>query len=887
MEGQQPPGGRARGRGRSTSRPDRSQPPQQQQAWVRPGVPPQQSESSYGPPTSRGVVRTPMPHQSSQGDRAPGQQQQPSTSTSVGGGDAAATRSMGRGAMRGNKMIVPEIFTRPEHTRNSKKGTIGQPINLEANFFKILNAPDWCLFQYRVDFAPEEDRNAVRKGLLRLHKDRLGTYIFDGTVMYTCNRYANVSTTESMKLTSKRESDDATIEISVRLVGEMSKGDPHYLQLYNILLRRGLEHLRLQLVGRNYFDARAKIEIREFRLELWPGYQTSIRQHERNILMGVEITSKVMRQETLLDILNNVRQRVDSGDLQAACRAEVIGLTVLTDYNNNTYRVEDIDFGHNPQSSFKITKGGKETETTYIDYYRQKYNITIRNRSQPLLITRPSIRDRRAGKDKDQDICLIPELCRATGLTDSMRSDYKLMAALGEHTRLKPNGRIDRLMAFNRRLLAQPEVVKEFDQWQLRLDTQLVQVPARVLPIENMLFANKNESAGRQVEWGRCLQKAKHIVSTRMSDWVLVFPNRIRRDADTFFHNIMEVARGMQFSVNQPVMRELRGDGARDYVEELESIMRQKNPQLVCCIAPRQRADVYAAIKQKCCVDRPVPSQVVLSKNISSKISMSVATKIAVQMSCKIGGAPWSLHFGFKNLEGGIMIVGFDVCHDPNRRGTDYGAMVASLDPGMSRYFSAVTAHKNNEELTNEFTSNMIKAIRKYAELNSNTFPARIIIYRDGVGDGQIPYVVDHELKHLREHLDKFYAQNPVKMAFIIVTKRINVRLFLNKRDNPPPGTVVDDVITNPSRYDFFLVSQFVRNGSVSPSAYNVIYDTVGFDVSAIQQLTYRLTHMYFNYCSTIRVPAPCQYAHKLAFLVAQSIHKSPSSHLENLLYFL
>lgn len=45
--------------------------------------------------------------------------------------------------------------------------------------------------------------------------------------------------------------------------------------------------------------------MRECNLELWPGYVSSIRQHERDILMCVEIVTKVMRIETLLDILNN------------------------------------------------------------------------------------------------------------------------------------------------------------------------------------------------------------------------------------------------------------------------------------------------------------------------------------------------------------------------------------------------------------------------------------------------------------------------------------------------------------------------------------------------------------------------------------------------------
>ena len=37
-------------------------------------------------------------------------------------------------------------------------------------------------------------------------------------------------------------------------------------------------------------------------------------------------------------------------------------------------------------------------------------------------------------------------------------------------------------------------------------------------------------------------------------------------------------------------------------------------------------------------------------------------------------------------------------------------------------------------------------------------------------------------------------------------------------------------------------------------------------------QLTYKMTHLYFNWPGTVRVPMPCQYAHKLTFLVGESI---------------
>ena len=74
-------------------------------------------------------------------------------------------------------------------------------------------------------------------------------------------------------------------------------------------------------------------------------------------------------------------------------------------------------------------------------------------------------------------------------------------------------------------------------------------------------------------------------------------------------------------------------------------------------------------------------------------------------------------------------------------------------------------------------------------------------------------------------------------------------------------------------RYDFFLVSQSVNQGTVNPTSYNVVKDTSGLLPKHIQALIYKLTHLYYNWPGTVRVPAPCQYAHKLAFLVSNDMH--------------
>lgn len=110
----------------------------------------------------------------------------------------------------------------------------------------------------------------------------------------------------------------------------------------------------------------------EFSLEIWPGYETSIRQHEKDILVCAEITHKVMRRETVYDILRRSSSRPERH--QEDFRMNVLGLIVLTDYNNKTYRINDVDFAQTPRATFSC----KGNDVTFVEYYL-KVRIANRN----------------------------------------------------------------------------------------------------------------------------------------------------------------------------------------------------------------------------------------------------------------------------------------------------------------------------------------------------------------------------------------------------------------------------------------------------------------------------------------------------------------------------
>uniref|UniRef100_A0A6P7G3R5 LOW QUALITY PROTEIN: piwi-like protein Siwi n=1 Tax=Diabrotica virgifera virgifera TaxID=50390 RepID=A0A6P7G3R5_DIAVI len=114
----------------------------------------------------------------------------------------------------------------------------------------------------------------------------------------------------------------------------------------------------------------------------------------------------------------------------------------------------------------------------------------------------------------------------------------------------------------------------------------------------------------------------------------------------------------------------------------IENVSARMDPTLIMCVLSTNHADRYQSIKKKCSVDRRIPSQIVLRKNLTSKGVMSIATKVAIQLNCKIGGAPWSIVMPLSN----VMVVGYDACRDTLKKQGSFAAMLARLDRAMTRY---------------------------------------------------------------------------------------------------------------------------------------------------------------------------------------------------------
>jgi len=805
-----------------------------------------------------------------------------SSSGDGGNGRGTAVKCVGRGARWGRPLDTPAYLRTIPSNCPSKQGTAGTKVQLKTNYFTIRQKPNWRLYQYRVEMTPDIDYIRDRKRLV-YQNEELKSIWFDGTILYSINLLCNQD--EGLTFTSTMRTDNSTVTVKVYLVGEVDPTSLTYLQFLNIVVGGLMHKLKLKKIGRDFYDTEAVVrdpKLMKYKLELYPGYVTNFRQHEHQILLGVEIAHKICRVDTVYDQMEKLKTTSRGvGNIKDRIEKELIGQVIITKYNQKTYRIEEVRMDMSPSSEFEDTKGNK---VKFYEYYDRRWGIKIEDLKQPLIVSTP--KEKEVDGKKRPPIQLVPELCYMTGISDEQRNDFHFMKILGEYTRVGPQKKTQSLEKFAERVNTTEQIKEDLEKWNLKFSNKLTELTGRVLDPEQIIGSKSSTSyQSSNADWGRALSKWTCQSVVPLKKWVVIVPNNIKANLDNFLDSLMKVFPGIGMTVSRPKIETISGSKMGDYVFAMDTWSEKRPELLMVCVPNNKSVDLYSAIKTKCCVKSPIPSQVITGTIMGKeKGLMSVATKVALQMNCKLGGELWAVKIPLKNA----MVVGFDVYHDTLQKNKSVGALVASLNQTFTKYHSETEFHETGgiREMSGTICGMMSRALSAYQKAN-DSLPSVVILYRDGVGDGQIPIVLETEVKALKLALAQF--DEKIALTFIIVSKRINTKFFTARKpeQNPNSGTVIDDVVTLPERYDFFLVSQSVREGTVNPTSYNVICDTYGLKPDHVQRLTYKLTHLYYNWPGTVRVPAPVQYAHKLAFLVGTAIHKQPSNQLSDLLYYL
>uniref|UniRef100_A0A671QCY3 Piwi-like protein 2 n=1 Tax=Sinocyclocheilus anshuiensis TaxID=1608454 RepID=A0A671QCY3_9TELE len=739
-----------------------------------------------------------------------------------------------------------------------KMGTKGSPVSIGSNYIPI-RCKNEAVFQYHVTFTPNVESLGMRFGMMKEHRPTTGEVVaFDGSILYLPKRLEEV-----VHLKAERKTDNQEIDIKIQLTKILPPSSDLCIPFYNVVLRRLMKLLGLKLVGRNHYDPNAVVILGKHRLQVWPGYSTSIKHTDGGLYLIVDVSHKVLRNDSVLDVMNLIYQG-SRASFQDECTKEFVGSIVITRYNNRTYRIDDIEWSKSPKDTFTLADG---TVTTFVDYYRKNYGITIKELDQPLLIHRPKERSKPGGKVITGEILLLPELSFMTGIPEKMRKDFKAMKDLTMHINVGAEQHTQSLKQLLHNINSNNEAVSELARWGLSISQEILVTQGRTLPSETICLHSASFVTSPSVDWSREVVRDPSISTVPLNCWAVFYPRRATDQAEELVTTFTRVAGPMGIRIERPIRVELRDDRTETFIKSIHSqLSSEPRVQLVVCIMTGNRDDLYSAIKKLCCIQSPVPSQAINVRTISQPQKLrSIAQKILLQINCKLGGELWTVNVPLKYL----MVIGVDVHHDVSKKSRSVMGFVAKVScdhQGLERCILPTF----------------------YKQVN-HAFPEKIVIYRDGVSDGQLKTVELYEIPQVLKCFETIPNYEP-KLAFIVVQKRISTTLYSYGSEHfgtPSPGTILDHTVTNRDWVDFYLMAHSIRQGCGLPTHYIAVHNTANLTPDHLQRLTFKMCHLYWNWPGTIRVPAPCKYAHKLAFLSGQYLHSEPAIQLSEKLFFL
>lgn len=194
----------------------------------------------------------------SNGDERPGTSFDRFSARGRGAGRIKTQSRGGRRGVKEKRKERPEFFdqieTRPRNL-DSKTGANNQIVHLKANFFKVSTSKQFRVTQYRVDFPRDVANPGVKRYLIQQHQSSFGSFLFDGSnVLFLLVPLPN-ERTEIPSMTR----DGQNCRLTIRKTRSIDFTDSNYLQILNLVQRDAMRALNLQLIGRDFYDAEAKV----------------------------------------------------------------------------------------------------------------------------------------------------------------------------------------------------------------------------------------------------------------------------------------------------------------------------------------------------------------------------------------------------------------------------------------------------------------------------------------------------------------------------------------------------------------------------------------------------------------------------------------------------
>lgn len=247
----------------------------------------------------------------------------------------------------------------------------------------------------------------------------------------------------------------------------------------------------------------------------------------------------------------------------------------------------------------------------------------------------------------------------------------------------------------------------------------------------------------------------------------------------------------------------------------LESLNRASKPNLIFVFLPSRNTHLYRIIKTICDTRIGVHSVCMTEAKLWDNVqhpnrSSGYFGNVALKVNAKMGGTNHTVYPKTKQKlgiidEGKTMVVGLDVTHPQPGSKSDspsVAGIVASVDVNLIQWPGHLRVQQRRLEIVSDLKNMFVSRLQLWKKNNRGHLPENIIVFRDGVSEGQYKIVLDQELKAIRAAFEIYGKAPKPALSIIIVGKRHHTRFYPKLKDgqkgpsNCEAGTVIDSGVT-------------------------------------------------------------------------------------------
>lgn len=327
--------------------------------------------------------------------------------------------------------------------------------------------------------------------------------------------------------------------------------------------------------------------------------------------------------------------------------------------------------------------------------------------------------------------------------------------------------------------VSQAQQASSVGRFGLQMGTKMLTVPARMLAPVPIKFQQKTETPsdggwnlrGQRFNRGATMGKFSGFqiqVEGRASTANL--PEAFRKVATDLNRYGIKVENTMN-PPNQPLLiKPLRKENWSDIAKKIDGQLQkaaQNGMKWLLISIPEKNGFIYAAIKTPADIKYGIHTVVIQDSNCA-KISSprgdpGLVGNLALKFCGKSGGLCWSLDpKGLALVDNETMLVGLDVTHpSPGSRQSapSIVAIVASVDKELSCWPGNLRVQTSRREMVEKLNELMIERLRLFESRNNNRLPKKIIMFRDGVSEGQFGLVLNTEYPAMIEAFHELYGE--------------------------------------------------------------------------------------------------------------------------------